>query len=143
MREIEPAEPSARRRALVLVLIAALVGASLISSADQWSASLLAWLSSEPADRVRLAMSILAFLIVVPLLVLCAYLWRVGSSVIGAQRFPPSGMRVVRDTIVVRGERAVLRGRLVRASAVVLAVGAALVLLALWRFVSLIATSAS
>jgi hypothetical protein len=61
------------------------------------------------------------------------YLWRLGSRIVREGRFPPSGVRTVRDTVVVNGRPAVWRGRGVRVLAGVLAVAALALPFFLWR----------
>ncbi len=64
----------------------------------------------------------------------------VGGGVLfgGAGRYPPPGLRVVRDTPVVVGEAAGRRGRLLQVFAVVMGLAGLLLAFFLWRFVSLL-----
>ena len=55
-----------------------------------------------------------------------------------AQRFPPPGMRVVRDTVVLRGAAAAARGALLRWLAVVLVVCMLAVSIAVWRLLAVL-----
>ena len=46
-----------------------------------------------------------------PLVAFAVYLWSLGAKVLRARQFPPPGYRVIRDTPVIGGQAAVLRGR--------------------------------
>src|SRR5688572_19353929 len=81
--------------------------------------------------RARVAFLALAALLLAPLLAFAVYLWSLGGRVLRAQEFPPPGLRVIRDTAVLTGARAVSRGRLLK----VLAVSALSVVLC-WAFCS-------
>ena len=62
-----------------------------------------------------------------------SYLWSLGAKVLRARQFPPPGYRVIRDTPVIGGQAAVLRGRGLKVLAVCLALASALLWLLLWR----------
>lgn len=64
---------------------------------------------------------------------LAGWLWHSGSRTVRTARFPPPGMRVIRDTPVLRGEAAARRGRLMRGAGVVLLLCATSVAVAAWR----------
>lgn len=68
-----------------------------------------------------------------PLLAFAAYLWSLGSKVLWAREFPPPGSRVIRDTSVIAGKAAVLRGRALRALALGLGLASGILCLLLWQ----------
>jgi len=134
--EIQRADPRARCRAAVVLAVGMVVGALLILALDHYQEVLKEWLvsGSEPrADRIKLALIVLAILMAVPLYGVAIYLWRFGGVVMGAQRFPPPGCAVVRDTPILVGPDALRRGRTFRTFAVVLVVAATVIAVALWR----------
>jgi hypothetical protein len=72
-----------------------------------------------------------AFVFMLPLAGAALHLWSLGARVVRAARFPPPGLAVVRDTPVLTGEKAVVRGRLLRGLALVIGGSVAAVPLAL------------
>lgn len=78
-----------------------------------------------------------------PLVALAVYLWSLGARVLRAGQFPPPGYRVIRDTPVVGGQAAVLRGRAFRALALCLGGGAVLLWLFLWRLARVLGDGAA
>jgi len=134
--EIQKTDPRARRRTAVVLAVGMVVGALLILALDHYQDALKEWLvsASEPrADRIKLALIVLAILMAVPLYGVAIYLWRFGGVVMGAQRFPPPGCAVVRDTPILVGPEALRRSRSIRTFAVVLVVAATVIAVALWR----------
>jgi hypothetical protein len=130
---IQKADPAARRQALLLIVFATATGALLFAAFEHYREPFREWLLSEPAEtasRAKLALYISAFVLCVPLVAFAVYLWLLGARVLRAQRFPPPGSRVIRDTPVVEGHGATTRGQLIQILAVCLGVGAVL----LWLF---------
>lgn len=124
MTEILKADPAARRKALWLVVIAALAAAGLLWYLQTAEQQLKVLTETDPAlamVRVLLALRILAVALVLSMLGFAAYLFRLGRRIQRAQRSPPPGMRVIRDTPVITGSGAQSRGRLLKLLAVVLA----------------------
>jgi hypothetical protein len=136
MPEVRKADPTLRRRAVLAVALGAVVGALLIAAFDRYAGPLRDWISSQPSGapgRGMLALLLGAMLLAAPLLVFAARLWSIGASVLRAGEFPPPGHRVIRDTPVVEGRAAVLRGRVFLALAIVLVVISALLWLQISR----------
>jgi len=77
---------------------------------------------------------VLPALLLAPLLALAVYLWALGGRVVRAREFPPPGLRVIRDTPIVTGERAVSRGRLFKVLALGCGIASAVLAVLLWRF---------
>jgi hypothetical protein len=146
MPEIRKADPAARRRAVMLVTLGALVGALLIVGLKRYSEPFREWLVSEPdetAGRVKVFFLLAAALLSVPLLGFAIYLWSLGTKVLQGREFPPPGYRVVRDTPVITGEAAVVRGCGLKFVALGLVVSAALLWLLLWRLAWLLIEGAA
>ena len=118
MSEIQPADPASRRKLVVgasLFLLAMLLCQSVV----QWFTE---WLAEDP-ERVReyfaYIVGAIAF-VFSPLFVFGYYAWQIGVRVIRAKRFPPPGMKVIKDTVVVKGRQAVSRGRGLKVCGVIL-----------------------
>ena len=101
MTEVRRADPAARRQAVVLVVLGAVVGALLILGFERYRTPLRDWLLSEPGElgyRVRLVFFLSAAVLSAPLVAFAVYLWSLGAKVLRARQFPPPGYRVIRDT---------------------------------------------
>jgi hypothetical protein len=133
MTEVRRADPTARRAAALVLVVGTCIGALLLAALTRYRIPLSDWVLADRAQRIELVFVILTALGSLPLLGLAVYLWSLGGKVVRAREFPPPGLRVVRDTAIVTGERAVLRGRLLKLLAIVC--GTASVVLAglLWR----------
>ena len=68
-----------------------------------------------------------------PLVAFAVYLWSLGAKVLRVRQFPPPGYRVIRDTPVISGQAAELRGRALKVLAVRLGVASVLLWLLLGR----------
>ena len=135
MTEVRRAHPGARRQAVLLVILGAVVGALLIAGFEHYRTPLHDWLLSEPEQlgrRVRVGLLVVAAGLSLPVLGFATYLWSIGTKVVQAEEFPPPGYRVIRDTRIIAGPNAVLRGRTIKALALCLAVASALLWLMLW-----------
>jgi multisubunit Na+/H+ antiporter MnhB subunit len=138
MREIQRADPAARRISLLTVGCVAVAGLVLIALAGSVRPELQSWLQREPRARLRLVMVVLVSMTSAPLLGFAVYFWRLGQRIRRADRYPPPGYRVTRDTPVVTGHAAQGRGQLVQFLAAVLAAAALILTALLWRLVSLV-----
>ena len=133
MNEVQKTDPTARRQAILVVIFAAALGGLLIAGFDHFREPFIEWLSSEPAEtarRAKLAVYVSAFILSAPVIAFAIYLWLLGARVLRAQQFPPPGFRVIRDTPVVGGQGAIIRGHVIQILAVCLGMSAAL----LWLF---------
>jgi hypothetical protein len=136
MTDIRKADPIVRRRAVVLLLVGMCAGALLIVGFERYRIPLRDWVLSDPetsAQWLKLIFLLVSALLLTPLVVFAAYVWSLGKRVLQAREFPPPGLRVIRDTPVVTGERAISLGRLLK----VLALGCGIASVALgflfWR----------
>jgi hypothetical protein len=134
MSQIQPADHSARRKYILMIAVATLVGAIAIIAFESYRPELEKWLLNEPERmREKLNWMLAVFSILSILLLLGAvHLWRMGQSVIQACRFPPPGVAVAVDTPVITGAKAISRGRLLKFSSLLLAACAVVVPVALW-----------
>ena len=144
MNEVQKADPDARRRAVLVLIFAAAIGGLLISAFEHFREPLREWLVSDPAEtprRARLALSVSILVLSTPAIAFAIYLWLLGRKVLRAERFPPPGLRVIRDTPVIRGAAAVTRGNAIQVFAVCLGVAAGVLCLFIWWFTGTISLS--
>jgi Na+-driven multidrug efflux pump len=146
MNEIQKADPVARRQALLLIVFATAIGSLLIAGFEHYREPFREWLTSEPAEtasRAKLALYVAVLILCAPLIAFAAYLWLFGARVLRAQRFPPPGSRVIRDTPVVEGHGATTRGHVIQILAVCLGIGAALLWVFFWWLARMISDGAA
>ena len=119
---VQPADPARRRIAIVAILLINTAGAVLI------------WLVTRQIDRLidltgmeHAALIICVAMILVSLGILptALYLFTVGRRIRHAERFPPPGMAVIRNTPIITGPPARRRGLILMVLAVVLIIAAA------------------
>lgn len=138
MRDIQRADQSAKRRAVFVAILGSLIGTSALFALERSWPSIERWLRSDPAQlsqRLAILTGFLALVTVVPLLACAIYLWARGARIRRHQRFPLEDERLLRDTGIVHGEAAAIRGRLLQSFAIALAMLALGLALALWRLV--------
>ena len=134
MSQIQPADPSARRKTILLIAVATVVGALLILAFESYRPDLEKWFLEEPQRiREKLNWTLIAFAILsIPLFLGAIYIWRIGQSVIESRRFPPPGMAVVIDTPITTGAKAIFKGRLLKFISLFLITSAIFIPLVLW-----------
>ena len=138
---VRPADPAARRRALIGLAAATVAGVILIAGQASYREPVRAWLLDDPAataTRARLLLAGAGALLVAPLLGLAVYTWRLGARVIAGREFPPRDHAVIRDTPIVIGDAAVAQGRGLRAIAIFLTVAGIAITGVLWRLAALL-----
>jgi hypothetical protein len=77
----------------------------------------------KPDDAIRILRAMFIVSMSLPLAI-SAYLIRLGRRIRTSRQFPPPGMRVVRDTEILRGRAAVWRGNVLVGCGVVCALAA-------------------
>ena len=112
MTEVRRADPAARRTAALVLVAGTRAGALLLVAFTRYRVALSDWVLAladpgSTAQRVKLVLLLPAAVLLAPLLALAVYLCAVGGRVVRAREFPPPGLRVIRDTPIVTGERAV------------------------------------
>jgi hypothetical protein len=146
MTDVRRADPAVRRQAVLILVVGACVGALLIMAFERYRISLSDWVLADPKasmERARSVVLLLAVLLLAPLLALAAYLWSLGGRVVRAREFPPPGFRVIRDTLVITGDRAISRGRLLKVLAVSSGIASAVLGLLLWQLASVLSGHAA
>jgi hypothetical protein len=137
--DIQKADPNARRAGLAIVGGGALLGFVLITIAGALRPAFEAWINQDVTVYLRIVIAMLTLLTTGPAVGMAGYLWRFGQRIVRAERYPPPGFRVMRDTPVQIGQAAVRRGRLVQALAAVIGVAGLLLGFLLWRLYLLLA----
>ena len=132
MTEVRRADPTARPAAALMLVGGMCAGALLIAIFMRYRVPLGEWVRADRAQRVRLMFLLLTALVAGPLLGLAVYLWSLGERIVRAREFPPSGLRVIRDTPVITGAKAVVRGRLLKVLAIACAVASIVLAGLLW-----------
>lgn len=122
-REVQPADPVARRRTLIGVVVVIVVAVALAYAAMLYQPAIQAWfegwvdgqMTGDPeADRRRLGwilFGLFGILAVLPF-GMGAYLIVLGRRILAAGRIPLPGQKVIVDTPVRRGRDARRRGLL-------------------------------
>ena len=97
-----------RSKILVVFALLVLLGVAVIGWLLPLGIEYLRRLDVETAILVIETILVLMFLGLVPF---AFYLFMIGRRVIKHEGFPPPGMKVIRDTILITGDRARLRGQ--------------------------------
>ncbi len=138
--ELERASAPAR---VAFAFVAALLFAVMLASKPLFGA-IEEWIGADP-DRAfeRVEMMIFGLALVsVPFLILGMVNLHFARRSIDTERFPPEGMPVIVDTPIVRGSKAVSRGRAMRVGGVLICIIAIGFPLALWLIVQRMAAGA-
>ena len=136
MSDIRRADPAYRRQIIIVLIVGVFVGALAIVGVEHFQSRLRDWILSDPGalpQRVKALVLVLGVFLVAPLLVFGVYCWSLGRRVLRAREFPPPGVRVIRDTVLITGERAAFRGRLLKVLALAFGIASVVLGLLLWR----------
>lgn len=133
--EIQRADLRFRRLAAVSLVVLTAVGAVGLWALQGWLAGVARMAPSAAQPRLLAVFVWLIGSACAVLLALGVYLWRTGARVLRAARFPPPGMRVVRDTVVQRGAAAQRRARILQGVGVALVICCLALAAATWQYV--------
>ena len=120
-QELVKADPAARRAIVILVAGVAL-GALLIALTDDYRDALTAWVQDNPERAFAWILPAIGVSVVLPVVGIAWYFWRLGARIVREGRFPPANMTWIRTMTVVRGPAARRQGRLLQICAVALLV---------------------
>jgi hypothetical protein len=135
MAEVQPGDPAAKRLALFIVAGGFLAGGLLLWGLNAGGPAVAGWLRADPAKlviRARLLLLGLAVLMAGPPALAGVYLLWFGARVVDTARFPPPGVRMVQDTVVLTGVRARRRGRVAQGLGVTLLLASLALTALLW-----------
>ena len=107
--EIHAADPRAKRTAILLLVAGLILGTTLILFFDRARPEIARWIVADTQQvrfRAGMVLSLVAVVVVGPLIGLAAYLYRLGAASARAERFPPPGAAMLYDTPVVSGRAA-------------------------------------
>jgi len=122
---IQPADPKARRCAILTVVLVGLVAIAVYAVADRWLADVRARAPAEAHQAFIAAIRWGAITVAAMVAAFGLYMFALGRRVAAGRRFPPEGMAVVRDTVVLDGPAARRRGHIIQALAVALVAASA------------------
>lgn len=117
MQQIRKADPSAKRFVIFILALTAFFGAWFLSLIPSQMGRLQIWLLADSALTVRRAVmlfSVAGSVIVLPLWFFAHYFWKMGKRTVLSREFPHKGCLVVRDTVVLTGEHAVKKGKMMQ-----------------------------
>ncbi len=140
MAEMHYATPGAGWRLIRHIAVAVVAGTAFLLVSQAYQPALLEWAASDPSRmraRAQLLIAVVAIILLAPVVGLGAYIWRLGTRTLKEERFPPEGLVLVRDVLVLRGVEARTRARLMRMVAMGLFVMSGLMALVLYRLATL------
>jgi hypothetical protein len=123
MEEVQKADPAARKKAVLLLLIFAVLGAGSFYIVEATKYDLADWVETN-ATAILNDLKIIAVALVVlftPVYLALYHFFSLGSRIARTQRFPPPGLAVIRDTKIITGDTAILRGRILQILSVTIA----------------------
>lgn len=128
---IQRADPRLRKQALLWIL--AILVAGLLA---------LRYIALRPTpETLPLWIGGSVGLSAVVIAAFAVYLWRLGVRIKASLRFPPPGLRVIRDTVIMDGADARRRGILLQVLAVVLLLWVLAFLAVTWRLLAVLGAS--
>ena len=134
--EVQRADPVARRRVLVGVVVVITACVAGYIALQRWLAGLRGLDTEQVQQALERALILASWAAMLPTVAFAAVLWRYGTRVCEADRFPAPGARVIRDTPVQHGPPAQLRGTILKVLAAFLALLAVGTLIAAYRLIA-------
>ena len=116
MSQIQIADPTARKRAMLILLVVFIIGAVVINSYTRYETEIFHWFEEnmEWLGDNPVIVFLSGLVLVAPLLMLSGYLFIYGRRAAETGRMPPPNYAVTRDTTIKTGKQAVIHGRLVQ-----------------------------
>ena len=141
MSEIQNPDPTTQRRVRLFALGFLLLMLFSLFELQAYRETLQDWIL-EHSDYLlnhpgRVA--VIFFILNLPIWAGCVLVWRFADRIVVTQRFPPTGMKVIRETVVLTGQAAVLRGYLIKSVAALMAITCMLIPVMLWLILSKLA----
>lgn len=118
--EIQRADPGARTRALLIVALVAVLGGAFAFALQFNEEAIDTWLQNYAAGLLERpdVLFLTAFVLMLPLVGFAVYIFYLATQVVKHQRAPFPGQKVIKDTPVVTGDKAVKQGQAMRALAI-------------------------
>ncbi|MBL1142696.1 MAG: hypothetical protein HND53_11755 [Proteobacteria bacterium] len=116
MTEIQKADPTARKKALFIIIIGGSVGALFLFLCSIYKVDIYNWLDNNLEfllDHSSYVLFVL-FILFSPLIIFSVYFYKFSLRIINDERMPPDNYPVVRDTKVFTGSQALSRARLLQ-----------------------------
>ena len=122
MTRIQKTDSAARKRAIATVITVVLIGTFVVALFERSQITIATWLldNADTLENNRGIVVVGVAILCAPLLVSGIHIFFLGSRVVRAQRFPPPGHAVIRDTKIIEGRAAVMRGRFLQSMSIVL-----------------------
>ena len=139
-REMQAADPAARKRALLLVAVAAVLGAALLAWMSAQTDRIERLFGSDPEAATRQATTLflgVAWAAAGVALLAGIVIFRAAMEIRRTGRYPAPGARLLRDTLVRTGARAERIARAGLLAAALLAITAPMLLVTAYRLVAL------
>ncbi len=134
--EIQLADVATRRRALLAAAAVAVAGWAALFVLQDWLAGLHSTDPVETRHALEDAMLWGSWAACIPVALFAVWMWLHGGRIIRAGRYPAPGSKVIRDTWVLHGSAARLRGTVLRLFAVLLGLLSAGTMFAVYRLVA-------
>jgi hypothetical protein len=138
MREIQHADPVARRRALIAIAVITVAGWAAFFVLQDWLMGMQGASPDQARKALEDAMIWGSWAASLPVFALAIWLWLLGGRIYRAGRYPAPGSKVIRDTPVLHGDAARVRGTLLRVLAVLLSLVCAGTLIACYRLIAVL-----
>lgn len=122
--EIQPADPAARARAMWIIAAVVVLGGLLVLALNLREEEINRWMGAfakRLIDRPEILLFV-AFVLMLPLVGVAAYIHHLGSKVVKAGRIPFPGQKVIKDTPIITGKKAVQQGRAMQVMAFVMGI---------------------
>jgi hypothetical protein len=107
---IQKADKEYRTKYLKCLFLYTGLGFAMILWVVPFLISFLETLKPERAIKTVVVVFIIMFLSLIPMAI---YMMKLGRRILKSERFPPPGMKVIRDTVVLEGQHARYRGYLI------------------------------
>lgn len=135
METIQRADPKARRKAIGVICVATVLGIGAILTFEYVRDDFQAWLEKNLDFLIEhpLVVLVASLILVSPVLAAGIYLYLVGKRTVRAQRFPPPGYAVTRDTLILTGGKAIRRGQILKGLSLVLVGSAGAIPVIMWH----------
>ncbi len=116
MNEVQKADPTLRRNALLILIAGMCLGAIPFLLLLEYQQSIELWLfyNGEYFVKNPESIAVILFILILPILVASIYFWMLADKIISTRRYPPAEQKVIKDTMIYTGDDAIKRGYLLK-----------------------------